>query len=42
MERLEKYSDYQREMFEAELEGLQKEEEAEQTLPKAKKKILLN
>ena len=42
LERLEKYSDYQREMYEAELEALQKEEEAEQPSPKAKKKILLN
>lgn len=42
MERLEKYSDYQREMYEAELEALQKEEEAEQSSKKAKKKILLN
>lgn len=42
LERLEKYSDYQREMYEAELEALQKEEEAEQPTVKVKKKPLLN
>lgn len=41
-ERLETFTEFQKKQFEAELEALQKEEEAEQTPPKSKKKILLN